>query len=135
MTTPRDLVRWLDDAHDALDSGRPLTVDHVTALASQPDTLRAGTRSTWWSEELARVMKQKVQDPYPGSHATNDEVRAWALRQDHYDMQIDSLTDAHADAIARAGRATAQAPAKRATQAAKRTAADYALQQIGDDAA
>lgn len=126
-TTPRDMTRWLEDAHHALDSGAALTVDHLLALASQPERLIKGARATWWSEELARVMKQKIGDAYPGSHATNDDVRAWNARQEFYEMQIDSLADAHAAAIAAAGKAQ-----KSKDKKARRSFADLALDATDD---
>lgn len=135
MTTPADLARWFDDAHDALDTGRPLTVDHILALAATPDgPAKAGsTRATWWSEELARVAAQKCRDAFP-AHGSNSDVENWLRRQEHYEMQLESLADAHAEAVARAN-PKAGTPKPKAPKAPRQSAADVTLRDMLEDAA
>lgn len=134
MTTPKDLARWFDDAHHALDTGQPLTIDHIMALAATPDgPVKVGQeRTTWWSEELARVAQQKCRDAFP-AHGSNDDVTAWLRRQEHYEMQLESLADAHAEAVGRARGATvAQKPPL--TRPVRRSAGELSLDALEDAA-
>jgi hypothetical protein len=94
------LTQWIESAHDALTEGRPLTVRHIMALASQPERHDPRGRRTWWSEEMARIASEKVKDAYPGSHATNADVREWQRRQEYFDEQMADLATAHAEALA-----------------------------------
>jgi hypothetical protein len=133
VTTPAELARWFDDAHHALDTGQPLTIDHIMALAATPDgPAKVGQeRTTWWSEELARVAQQKCRDAFP-AHGSNDDVTAWLRRQEHYEMQLESLADAHAEAVGRArGHAPAQKPT---TRPVKRSAGELSLDALEDAA-
>lgn len=119
--TPHDLAQWFADARRSLDSGRPLTVDHLMALASAPERGRR-VPTTWWLEELCRVAKRKIQDAYPGAHASTSEVRAWLDRQDDFDDQISGLADAHAEARARAAEAAGDQRRSREMSARNRRA-------------
>lgn len=135
MTTPADLARWFDDAHHALDTGQPLTIDHIMALAATPDgPAKAGsTRATWWSEELARVAAQKCRDAFP-AHGSNTDVENWLRRQEHYEMQMESLADAHAEAIGCAN-PKAQPPKPKAPKPPRQSATDVTLRDLLEDAA
>lgn len=124
VATPRELTRWLDSAHAKVDSGKPLTVDDIRALAATP--ARTGrtldSRRTWWLEEAERVIREQSRDVLP-SDATL--VSAWQSRYDHRADQIESLMDAHADAVQCAAHITGPSVVK--PTKARKSAADRAL--------
>lgn len=132
-TTPRDLTQWIENAQYALDHVKGVTVDQLRALAATPDQARHdGTgRSTWWSEELARVATRKARDRFP-NNGTDADVNAWKERQDRYTDMMEDLADAHAECLVSAG-AAHSLPAR--TKKRRRTAADDALSHALPDAA
>lgn len=125
MTTPAELARWFDDAHHAVDTAPRLTVDQLRALVATPEQSRHdGTgRSTWWSEELARVATRKARDHFPAG-GTDADVIAWKERQDRYSDTLEDLADAHAECLASA---RASPSPLRKPKPKRRTAADDAL--------
>ncbi len=97
--TAREYARWLESANNRVDSGAPLSVDDLRALVAQPDQPgRLAARTTWWLEEMHRVTREQVQDKRPtdGVASTFD---AWQQRQDMRAEQVESLADAHAEAL------------------------------------
>lgn len=118
------LTRWFTAANDALDSGAPLTVEHLKALAAMPDhpTPDKSARRTWWLEEYERVTQQKMRDRFPDAP---HEIAAWRDRQAMYDDRLEGLASDHADAL----NAAAVRPKKPRTPKPKRlTAAQLSLQ-------
>lgn len=133
--SPRELTRWLDAAHAALETAPRLSLDHVRALLATPE--RAGRdgshRRTWWTEEYERVMKAQLRDGFPTTGQAVD-VKTWQARQDARTDQLESLADAHADALRAASLAVPRAMAATAATP-RRTAADVALDALHGHAA
>ena len=130
--TPRELTRWLDAAHAKVESGKPLTVDDLRALVSTPE--RAGrtldSRRTWWLEEAERMMKEQARDKMPSDAA---DLASWQARQDDRADQLESLLDAHADALQCAAHVVASITPKPVRP--RKSAATLALDATIEDAA
>jgi hypothetical protein len=130
MCTPRDLLRWFEDAQHAVDTAAALTIDQCRALAAQPSKLSPHECRTYYSEELALVAVDAARDTYPmgGDEA---DVAAWRQRQDHARQQCDALAESHAAALAAAVSMGAVRPIRSARpKPARVSAAELALRQL-----